>query len=250
MLSSVGAQPMIGEQSTRPSPVDGNQPVLVLFADRDAATRELYREYLSAYAYTIEEASDGREALAKAVADPPDLLVTETRLAGIDGFELCRLLRSDPATSAVPIIFLTGDGMPAHIDRARAAGADSVLVKPCLPEVLLAEMTRMRDHSRELRALSTDIRAHLHQGLQKSADVLARSAELKGRSVHHYATMQPPIESPPLLCPDCFTRLLCEGSHIGGVSEEYTEQWDDLRCPQGCGDFKYQHRTRKITRRF
>ena len=85
MLSSVGAQPMIGEQSTRPSPVDGNQPVLVLFADRDAATRELYREYLSAYAYTIEEASDGREALAKALADPPDLLhIQATGMALID----------------------------------------------------------------------------------------------------------------------------------------------------------------------
>jgi len=61
---------------------------LALIVDRDADTRKLYAEYLKLSACAVEEADDGREALAKAIARLPDVIISETRLPGITGIEL------------------------------------------------------------------------------------------------------------------------------------------------------------------
>src|SRR5215212_8640258 len=73
-------------------------PPLALLVDRDVDTRQMYAEYLRLSAYTIEEAEDGRDALAKCISLLPDILITETRLPGMDGFQLCNLLRNDATT--------------------------------------------------------------------------------------------------------------------------------------------------------
>src|SRR5262249_24382917 len=107
----------------------------------------LYGEYLNREGCLVEEAADGREALAKAISRRHDVIVTATRLPGIDGYQLCRLLRRDTSTMTTPVISLTGDAMVADIERARTSGADSTLVKPCLPERLFAEMRRLMERA-------------------------------------------------------------------------------------------------------
>ena len=107
---------------------DPSAPPLVLIVDRDPDTRAMYSEYLTRAGWTTEQAQDGRDALAKAMSRRPAVVVTETRLPFIDGYELCRLLRYDTGTAGVPIIFVTGDGQPAHLSRARNAGAEAVSV--------------------------------------------------------------------------------------------------------------------------
>ena len=86
-----------------------DEPMLALLVDRDQDTRQMYAEYLKLGNWQVEEASDGREALAKAITLRPDVIVTETRLPGIDGITLCGLLRRDVATSTIPVVFVTGD---------------------------------------------------------------------------------------------------------------------------------------------
>ena len=108
--------------------------LLALLVDRDDDTRSMYSAYLNQAHFDTEEAADGRDALAKAIALRPDVVVTETWLPGIDGFELCRILRRDPITRSIPIIVVTGEGYPGSEDPARTAGANAVLIKPCLPE--------------------------------------------------------------------------------------------------------------------
>src|SRR4029079_8736290 len=98
--------------------------------DGDADTRSMYAEFLQRSSYEIDEAEDGREALAKAISAPPGVVVTETRLVGLDGVELCRLARPDLARDDLPIIFVTGDVYDEQIKVAERAGADTVLVKP------------------------------------------------------------------------------------------------------------------------
>src|SRR3954471_18322062 len=73
-------------------------PLIALLADRDADSRGMYAESLRRSAYHVEETDDGRDALARAITIQPDVVVAETRLPGINGYELCRLLRHDPAT--------------------------------------------------------------------------------------------------------------------------------------------------------
>src|SRR5436309_7947124 len=133
-------------------------PPLALLVDRDDDTRSMYSEYLKQAHCNTDEAADGRDALAKAIAFRPDVIVTETWLPGIDGFELCETLRRDTITRTIPIIVVTADGYPSNMERARTAGADAVLIKPCLPEVLLGEIHRLIEKSYELRVRAPQIR--------------------------------------------------------------------------------------------
>src|SRR5688572_14713114 len=99
----------------------------------------MYAECLRLGNWRIDEASDGREALAKAITLRPDIIVTATRLPGIDGITLCDLLRRDVTTNAIPVVVVTGDTHSSEAEQAIAAGADVVLTKPCLPENLPVE---------------------------------------------------------------------------------------------------------------
>src|SRR5258706_360415 len=106
------------------------QPAMALLVDRDRDTRKMYAEYLKLSSCLIEEAEDGREALAKAIAYLPDIIVTETRLPGISGFDLCSLLRQDEVTKPIPIVVVTGDAFDGQVRRGPKAGAHAGLVKP------------------------------------------------------------------------------------------------------------------------
>ena len=102
------------------------------------STSRMYAEYLRHYGVVVEEAENGHEALAKAIAVRPDVIVAEALLPGIDGYELCRTLRQTGATRTIPVVIVTADARPRSLSRGHASGADSVLVKPCLPETLHA----------------------------------------------------------------------------------------------------------------
>src|SRR5438046_10017029 len=112
---------------------------LALLVDRDADTRSMYAEYLRHAQCEIEEAADGREALAKAIARRPSVIVTETLLPGISGLELCALLRGDSVTQSIPIIVVPGAAYPSHPARSRPAGSDSVPRRPRRPQTLQGE---------------------------------------------------------------------------------------------------------------
>jgi two-component system cell cycle response regulator DivK len=226
-------------------------PPLALLVDRDADTRRMYAEYLTFSACEIEQAEDGREALAKALTRRPDIVITETRLPGIDGFELCRLLRTDPVTQKTPIVLVTGDAFEGQVRRGEMAGADAVLIKPCLPEHLVNEMRRLLTQSSELRERGRQIRERLSTQLTKSAELHERSQRASARVMLSRAhkrvdTTMPPSPAPTLRCPRCDGPLRYTRSHVGGVSAKNAEQWDYFECGAGCGAFQYRQRTRKV----
>jgi len=225
-------------------------PMSALLADRDDDTRRMYGAFLRNLSIVVDEASDGREALAKALARPHDVVVTDTRLPGINGYELCQLLRRDVATKATPIIVVTAEAFSTNLERARRAGADQVLVKPCMPDQLLVEMQRLVCRSKELRRQSQEIRARVavqvnrSQALQSPRDAIGQRALSKLFSREDTTT--PPVQPPTLVCPICAQTLHYRTSHVGGVSQRHSEQWDYFECQSGCGDFQYRQRTRKL----
>src|SRR5262245_19985316 len=206
-----------------------------LLADRDPDSRVMYAEFLRLAAYAVEEASDGRDALAKALSRHPDIFVTETRLPGLSGFDLCELLRHDPATRTIPILFVTADAYPQDLARARRAGADSILIKPCLPEQLLCEMQRLVRHSQDLRQRSESVRTRATDEIERAqlalqkADALQRRCTLS-RAHQRLVTTYPAAAPPALICPACDHLLVYQRSHIGGVSARHSEQWDYYEC--------------------
>ena len=235
-----------------PRLVAWTQPPLTLLVDRDADTRQMYSEYLQLAACRTAEAEDGSEALAKAISLHPDVIVTETRLAGLDGFQLCTLLRQDAATRTIPIVVVTGDGYADQIDRAKTAGADSVLVKPCLPEALFQEIARLLDESRGLRERAQAVQEKVLRELARSSELIEKSRatserrKMLSREHIRHDTTSPPAAPPVLFCPLCGQSLRYVRSHIGGVNQRLAEQWDYFECPAGCGEFQYRQRTRKL----
>jgi two-component system, cell cycle response regulator DivK len=226
---------------------------LALLVDRDADTRHMYAEFLRRSAYEIDEAEDGREALAKALTRNPDVIVTETRLPGMNGFEFCRLLRDDPATRDVAILFVTGDALDSDAKRAQSAGADAVLVKPCLPEDLAQEIRRVLMLSNQVRERTRVARERASMRGVASGEAVSQSHSavhrvMLSRAHQRRDTTEPPTAPPALLCPSCDQPLTYIKSHIGGVSERHAEQWDSFECTSGCGNFQYRQRTRKLRR--
>jgi CheY-like chemotaxis protein len=201
--------------------------------------------------WQVDEASDGREALAKAISLRPDVIVTETRLPGINGITLCSLLRQDVATSAIPVVFVTGDAYAADVEQASAAGADLVLIKPCLPERLSAEIRRVITESRRPVAQAVASRQLARVRLEKADEVLSRAVDSSRRFTLKKAhrrgdTLNPPLAPPSLVCPLCDRPLPYQRSHVGGVSSKHAEQWDYFECASGCGTFQYRARTKKL----
>lgn len=114
----------------------------ILLVDDSRVTRELIKVFLIAKDVTLLEAVDGQDALEKARADPPDLVVADMRMPRLDGSELCAALARDPATRHVPVLILTSNRDAETRSRARAAGAREVLQKPIQPQALLEAVHR------------------------------------------------------------------------------------------------------------
>ncbi len=126
-------------------------PLILVVEDFDDA-REMYRDYLEFAGFRVETARDGREAIDKARALHPDLILMDLSLPGVDGWEATRLLKSDPATRHLLIVALSAHALAAEGERARAAGCDGFIAKPCLPPDLVTEITRYLKLQPELRA--------------------------------------------------------------------------------------------------
>ncbi|HLC40594.1 MAG TPA: response regulator [Methylomirabilota bacterium] len=109
----------------------------VLIVDDEPHVITLVRVTLEDESFRIIEATDGAQALAAAEETVPRLIFLDVRMPGVDGFEVCRRLRSDPRFSATKIVMLTASGQEADRTRGIAAGADEYLTKPFSPLALL-----------------------------------------------------------------------------------------------------------------
>jgi DNA-binding response OmpR family regulator len=116
-----------------------SQPV-ILAADDDEDILQLIVFRLERSGYTVLQAHDGEEALALALEQRPDLAVLDVLMPKIDGFELTRRLRAEPATSRMPIIILTARVQDADVQEGFDAGADDYLRKPFSPQELRARV--------------------------------------------------------------------------------------------------------------
>ena len=112
-----------------PAPAAGSAQRVLLIEDNDDG-REMLAMMLEAQQYQVTTAVDGDDGLHKAAAAPPDIALVDIGLPGIDGYEVARRLRADPATRGVRLIALTGYGQDSDQQRALDAGFDAHLVKP------------------------------------------------------------------------------------------------------------------------
>lgn len=112
--------------------------IYIVEDERDIA--DLVEHYLKKDGFKSEAISDGQRALERIRRQPPDLLVLDLMLPGIDGLELCRILRSEPATKRLPIIMLTAKAEETDKIVGLEMGADDYLTKPFSPKELMARI--------------------------------------------------------------------------------------------------------------
>jgi two-component system, cell cycle response regulator DivK len=116
---------------------------LVLVVDDYQDAREMYAEYLSFSGFRVVEAGTGTEAVEKALALRPDVILMDLSLPGMDGWAATRQLKSDERTRRIPVVALTGHALAGASEGARLAGCDAFVTKPCLPDELVVEVRRM-----------------------------------------------------------------------------------------------------------
>ncbi len=124
----------------------------ILVVDDEPDAIELIRFNLKASGYEVLTAEDGEEALAKARKFSPDMILLDVMLPEIDGLEVCKILRRDPATASLPIIMLTAKA--SEIDRVLGLefGADDYVTKPFSPRELMLRVRNLlkrRESSKE-----------------------------------------------------------------------------------------------------
>jgi CheY-like chemotaxis protein len=115
----------------------------ILIADDKESSREFVRTALERTGCVVEEAADGREALAKIMADPPGLVVLDLHMPGLDGFAVMERLRRDTRYASLPVVALTASAMQGDRERALAAGFVDYMTKPISLQVLRSRVMEL-----------------------------------------------------------------------------------------------------------
>jgi CheY-like chemotaxis protein len=122
----------------------------VLVVEDDANALSGYLEFLAAAGFQATGVSSGSEALPVALRNPPSAIVTDITLPGMTGFELAAALRCDVRTRNVPVIGLTAHWTPDVRARATDVAMQAILLKPCVPSHLVAELERVLGRAQAL----------------------------------------------------------------------------------------------------
>lgn len=115
----------------------------ILIADDNENIREALTYLLEDEGYKLWLAKDGAEALAKARDIRPDILFLDIMMPEMSGYEVCRIIKSDPDLKGIYVIMLTAKGQSAEQERGRSVGADEYIIKPFSPMEVLAKVKKI-----------------------------------------------------------------------------------------------------------
>ena len=126
----------------------------VLVVDDDADIARFIEINLRLEGYEVQTAGDGAEALERITEQHPDLVLLDVMMPKLDGVQLCRLLRADPATANLPVIMLTAKTLSADKVVGLTAGADDYIIKPFDTLELVARVRSTLRRNAEMRSVS------------------------------------------------------------------------------------------------
>jgi CheY-like chemotaxis protein len=148
MARSTGKHPVLRSNTGRHRAITGTQRALtlkrtVLVIDDSPEIARLVAKILGK-SYTILVAGDGEEGLARVAVELPDLVLLDLNLPKLDGWQVCRLIKSDPKLKGIPVVIMSAqESTPEDAARAIKMGADEYLVKPFVREVLIHNIDRI-----------------------------------------------------------------------------------------------------------
>ena len=153
---------------------------VILVVDDKPSNLEVLFNIFENTSYDALFASDGSACLQIAAEEQPHLILLDVMMPGIDGFETCRRLKADPATQAIPVIFMTALADTTNKVKGFALGAVDYVTKPIQPEEVLA---RVKTHL-TLEELQRELRAKNAELLGKNTELEAKNALLADREAH------------------------------------------------------------------
>ena len=118
-------------------------PASILIVDDYVDALEAWRLFLRAAGFEVRTAADGVSALEEALENPPDLIVMDLELPRMSGLDVARALRQRDETRDIPLIVATGYSHAEALAQSKDVGVDTVIVKPCDPDHLVSEITRL-----------------------------------------------------------------------------------------------------------
>jgi two-component system cell cycle response regulator DivK len=131
------------------------QRPLVLVVDDFDDNRLLYASTIAEAGYAVDDATNGQEALDKIGSQRPAVIIMDLSMPVLDGWEATKRIKADPRTADIIIIAVTGHATNYGLERAREAGAEAVLTKPCLPADLIRTINALVSKPPSSGAVST-----------------------------------------------------------------------------------------------
>ena len=113
---------------------------LILAVEDQEDNMQILRDLITSAGYEMIEAENGKDALAAVTKRRPDLILMDIQIPIIDGYEVTRRIKADPALRSIPIIAVTSHAIGGGEEKARAAGCDHFVAKPYSPRQLLAKI--------------------------------------------------------------------------------------------------------------
>lgn len=115
----------------------------ILLVDDDVNAVSTFSMIFARWGFNVVATGDGEEAVKKAKEENPDLIILDVMLPGIDGFEVCKILKSNPETKDIKIILVTGLDKMGEVDKGFRHGADDYIIKPVIWERLKDKISKM-----------------------------------------------------------------------------------------------------------
>jgi adenylate cyclase len=158
------------------------RPSRILVVDDVPQNRRLLEAVLSPLGHVVTGAASGREALDLIAAEPPDLVLLDILMPEMDGYEVCRILRADPATQMLPIVMLTSSGDQDKV-RSIGAGADDFIARPLDHHELVARvrsLLRIKQYHDTVRAQAAEL-AEWNRTLESRVQAQVHELDRLGR---------------------------------------------------------------------
>jgi len=130
-----------------------------MIADDEPTIRDVTRMILEDAGYEVITAGDGNEAIQKIMVEMPNLVLLDILMPGMDGFEVCRVLKSDSKTKQIPIVMFTVRSRADGYEYARQVGCDGYFTKPFAPNDLVAEVEK---HLRLITLIKNSSQKDIH----------------------------------------------------------------------------------------
>ena len=214
-----------------PSPSES----LILVVDDVLQNIQVVVTMLREAGYSIMPATSGAAALQRVQKKPPDLILLDLMMPDMDGLEVCRRLKAEPATRNIPIIFLTASNEMSHLVQGLEAGAVDYVTKPFNPPELLARVRTHLElkHSRDIIVRYTEQLAHLNNEKNEFMGIAAHDLRNPLSAIKGYAEMM--VEDANALAlgevkdlKACAVELDANGRKIGDTAARMAEMVQNL----------------------